>query len=82
MFNRLKDLHLNGLPFAQWPELIHVATTEYIADYVDKVGPMSYGLVKFVPKDQEGRALAGPLTTQEREYRLFADFLKDKKTLE
>lgn len=81
MVNRLKNLALNGKPFSEWPELLHVATTNYVASYVDKVGPMTYGLVHFVPKDENGQPMSQVVVTPYKEYQLFTDFLLSKQVL-
>jgi len=81
MLNRLKNLSLNGKPYSEWPELLHVATTNYVASYVDKVGPMTYGLVHFVPKDESGQPMDKVVQTPYKEYQLFTDFLLSKQVL-
>ncbi len=81
MLNRLKDLSLNGKPFSEWPELLHIATSDYVASYVDKVGPMTYGLVHFEPKDENGQPLKTVVMTPYKEYQLFTDFLLGKQVL-
>lgn len=77
MVNRLKDLKLRGLPYNKWPVRIHMATTSYVASYVDKVGPMSYGLVSFSPTDKEGNKITKANITHFKEFKLFSDFMKN-----
>jgi len=81
MLNRLKNLTLNGKPYNEWPEYIHMATSDYIASYVDKVGSMSFGLVSFTAKDSAGKVMDGPFRTDEKEYQLFTEYLMSKKQL-
>lgn len=76
MWNRLKDLKLRGLPYEKWPKYINLATTSYVASYVDKVGPMSYGLVSFNPVDKSGNSVKNATVTNKKEFKLFSDYMK------
>ena len=76
MWNRLQDLKLRGIPYEQWPKYLHLATTSYVASYIDQVGPMSYGLVNFDPTDKNGNKIQKAYVTHKKEFKLFSDYLK------
>lgn len=80
--NRVKDLTLNGKPYDQWPEYIHVSTSSYIAGHIDQVGPMSYGLVSFSPLDKMGKKINAPYVTSFKEFKLLSDYLKENPIIE
>jgi 5'-nucleotidase len=56
-FNRIGDLRLDGRDYADWPELIRVGTSAYVANYLSKIDALSYGLISITPRDAEGRPL-------------------------
>ncbi len=76
--NKLGDLKLNGKSYSEWPELIHVGTSQFVAAYLPKVQSMSYGLLEFIPKDKNGRVLDNPFIHQNKEYVLLAKYLKSQ----
>jgi hypothetical protein len=55
--NRIGDLRLDGRDYADWPELIRVGTSAYVANYLSKIDALSYGLISITPRDAEGRPL-------------------------
>ena len=55
--NRVTDFKLNNLEFEQWPVLIPIATSLYVARYFEKVPRLSYGLLNIVPRDKNGLPL-------------------------
>ncbi len=59
--NRITGLTLHGKPFAQWPPLVQVATTAYVAAYIPRLGAMTHGLARVEMKDREGRPIAEPV---------------------
>lgn len=59
--NRITGLTLHGKPFAQWPPLVQVATTAYVAAYIPRLGAMTHGLARVEMKDREGRPIAQPI---------------------
>lgn len=75
--NKLGSLELNGEEYDEWPELIRVATSQFVAAYLPKVGAMSYGMLKFVPKDKEGKP-RDPVIMSEKEYILLAKYLRNQ----
>ncbi len=58
--NRIADLTLNGKPYSEWPEYIHVGTNGYVAGFFSQLPAMSHGLVKIGPRDKDGKPLAAP----------------------
>ncbi len=75
--NRIADLTLHGKPYSQWPELIHVATNQYVSGFFDKLPALSKGLVKLVARDKLGNPVAGFETPRiPPEPALFAEGLK------
>ncbi len=59
--NRIADLTLHGKPYEQWPPLVQVATTAYMAAYIPRLGVMTHGLATVAMKDAAGRPLTQPL---------------------
>jgi 5'-nucleotidase/UDP-sugar diphosphatase len=76
MINRLDKLKLRGIPYEKWPPYLNIATSSYVAGYVDKVGKMTYGVVNFAPKNQEGKEVKEPIKTNYKEFKLLADFMR------
>jgi len=79
--NRIKNLTMNGIPFENWPNLIRVGTNSYVGGYLDKVGSMSFGLIKFTAKDKKGRPVKIIKSGLGREFLLLSDELKTKGKL-
>lgn len=73
--NKLSTLTLNGKPYDEWPELIHVGTSQFVAAYLPKVQAMSYGMLEFIPKDKTGKLLSAPYIHDSKEYLLLAKSL-------
>ncbi len=59
--NRVTGLTLHGKPFDQWPPLVQVATTAYVAAYIPRLGTMTHGLARVEMKDRDGRPIAQPI---------------------
>ena len=55
--NRVTGLTLHGKPFEQWPPLVQVATTAYVAAYIPRLGAMTHGLARVEMKDRDGRPI-------------------------
>ncbi len=79
--NKIKNLKMNGIPFEKWPKLMRVATNSYVGAYLDKVGSMSFGLIKFIAKDEKGRPIKQLETGFGREFLLFSEGLLKKENL-
>jgi len=76
--NKLGDLKLNGKSYDEWPEYIHVATSQFVAAYLPKVQAMSYGMLEFIPKDKNGKLIDKPYIHPNKEYILLAKYLKSQ----
>ncbi len=74
--NKLADLKLYGKEYDEWPELINVATSQFVAAYLPKVQSMSYGMLEFEPKNKMGKVLKVPKVLSEKEYLLLAKYFK------
>lgn len=74
--NKLGDLKFNGKSYSEWPELIHIGTSQFVGAYLPKVQSMSYGLLEFIPKDKDGNVLDKPYVHEQKEYVLLAKYLK------
>jgi len=60
-WNRVADLTLNGKPIEQWPPLVQLATTAYVAAYIPRLGQLTHGMAKLEMKDRDGRPIAAPI---------------------
>jgi hypothetical protein len=76
--NKLADLKFKGKEYDEWPELINVATSQFVAAYLPKVQAMSYGMLEFEPKDKNGKILKSPKVLTEKEYLLLAKYFKSQ----
>lgn len=76
--NKLADLQFKGKSYAEWPELINVATSQFVAAYLPKVQSMSYGMLEFIPKDREGKVLKAPKILTQKEYVLLAKYFQNQ----
>lgn len=76
--NKLGDLKLKGKSYDEWPPLINVATSQFVAAYLPKVQAMSYGMLEFIPKDKEGKVLKKPKILTQKEYVLLAKYFKNQ----
>lgn len=76
--NKLADLKFKGKSYDQWPELINVATSQFVAAYLPKVQAMSYGMLEFIPKDINGKELKSPKILSQKEYVLLAKYFKNQ----
>ena len=56
-FNRVYGLEMNGLPFEDWPPLLHMATSKGIALHFFKLSGYTNGWVSLLPRDSSGAAL-------------------------
>lgn len=74
--NKLSDLKFKGKPYKEWPELINVGTSQFVAAYLPKVQAMSYGMLEFIPKDKNGNELKSPKIMPQKEYLLLAKYFK------
>ena len=71
--NRIKNLRLKGLEFKDWPELISIAASKYMADYIPKINGMSYGFVEIQMRDSSGRSIPQPKVIKgAKEFLLFS----------
>ena len=75
--NRIKNLKLNGKAMQSNDQLIKVATNQYVIDNLSLVGAASYGLIKIVPKDNNGNPLK-VFPEHEKEYQLLIDSFKSE----
>ena len=76
---QIKDLKFKGKDYSSWPELIHVGTTEFVASYIDMVEKVTFGLVKFRPKNGKGVEINKYFEYKQKEYQLLADYLVKNK---
>ncbi len=75
--NRIAELTLHGKSYSQWPELIHVATNEFVSGFFDKLPALSKGMVKLVARDKHGQPISTFHTPKvPPEPALFAEGLK------
>lgn len=70
--NRLKDLKLHGKAYDDWPELIHIVTTSFVADFFSKGKQLSYGLLDVDFRDALGQVVHQPTVHSMREYLLLS----------
>lgn len=52
--NKIKELKINGVDYKNLPDLVHIATNEFIFKNVQFVKKKTFGLLKFIPKDKLG----------------------------
>jgi hypothetical protein len=81
MVNSLKNLKWRGKTFDQWPDRMAVASNQYVADYLDKVGRMTWGLVTFNPTDKSGKPVSGPIRSGPPEFEILTEGLRQIKIL-
>lgn len=54
--NRLV-LEIGGVPYHELPDLVHVATNTFLAEWFCRSEEMTFGLLSLMPKDKSGRHL-------------------------
>ena len=54
--NRM-DLSIDGVPYKELPDLLHVATNSFLAGWLCRSPDVTFGLVSVLPKDKYGRPL-------------------------
>ena len=77
--NSIRNLKLNGTEFGDWPELVRVAASNYVAPFLWQSEAYSYGLFTTTPKNADGM----PYNSVDQvidarlppEYILFAEYL-------
>ncbi len=80
--NRLV-LEIGGIPYQELPDLVHVATNSFLAEWLCRSEEVTFGMLSLMPKDHSGRHLkvndlmvrakaAGSL----REFDLFSIYLR------
>ena len=78
--NRLKDLALNNKPYEEWPDLVHIATSQYFAKFIPKINGISRGLINITPRDASGQEIKEPkIFLNQKEYQLLSKALSEKK---
>ena len=80
--NRVQDFSINDKKLSELPTYLHIATTSYVAGHVNKVGPMTYGLVNFSAHDKEGNLITKPYMTKHKGFQLFSNYMEKLKVLE
>jgi len=77
--NRITNMKINNLSEDKWPDLIKITCTSQIMSYLFKIDQMTRGLVRIVPLDKKGKAIAGPIIeTTHKEFELFANAIKSE----
>jgi 2',3'-cyclic-nucleotide 2'-phosphodiesterase (5'-nucleotidase family) len=76
--NRFKNVTLHGKPYEEWPELVHIASPELLANFWTKARDLTSGLVDITLRDREGNPVEKPFynASWPKEYVLFSQFLK------
>jgi len=82
-WNRFNKVTLHGKSYDEWPELIHVASVEYLANYWNKMRDLTRGLASIYIRDKDGNIISKPISDPNlpKEYELFANFLHGKPNL-
>lgn len=75
--NRITNLKMNGKSFEQWPEYLKVGTNSYVGAYLDKIGSMSFGLLKFTTRNIKGLPVKDITVTNLREFLLLSSKLEE-----
>ena len=79
----VSNMKLNGVPYEEWSEYIHLAAPSLIAKFLPKASKITFGFLDFIPKDKFGRNLINGLedeSTYFRSYLLAAHGLIEQMT--
>ncbi len=77
--NRLKNITLRGKPISEAPKLLHVATNEYVSNFLPIIKNLSYGIVKLHYRNQDGAIVDKPfIENSPPEPILFSNYLRNE----
>jgi hypothetical protein len=76
-YNMITNVKINGIPFEEFPEYVHVAAPKLIALFLPKAYNLSFGLIDFIPKNRFGRDISNlnSLESNFKEYLLFSNYI-------